>query len=190
MTTSSQSIERRSSWIGMPFIQSIRRIAEDANARLFSLQLLGTLSMPLKLSVGISRKTGEPNFGSRGATVGLEVEANVCLVRNPERLQQHLAYLFRLAQQSLDQQLSSDVTAVNGNSHTPDRPATTQSRPATSRQRRAIRAIASRLELDLASRLNDRYGVDRPDALSVSQASELIDALNSSGNGEYMGSVT
>ncbi|MGZ0174755.1 MAG: hypothetical protein ACKVHE_35095 [Planctomycetales bacterium] len=30
--------------------------------------------MPMKLNVGLSRKIGEPNFGSRGASVNLELE--------------------------------------------------------------------------------------------------------------------
>ena len=32
--------------------------------------------MPLKLSIASSRKVGEPNYGSRGATVGLEMEVD------------------------------------------------------------------------------------------------------------------
>lgn len=140
--------------------------------------------MPLKLSVGISRKMGEPNYGSRGASVGLEAEVNIGLVRDPERLQLHLGYLFRLAQKSLDEQMISSGTPVNGNSRGPDRPATAKPRRTTTRQQRAIRAIASRLALNLASQLNDRFGVDRPDGLSVSQASELIKVLNSSARNE------
>lgn len=144
--------------------------------------------MPLKLIVGLSSKTGQANFGSRGATVGLEIEANVGLVREPERLQQHLRYLFRLAQRSVDEQLSSsDGTFANNNGNGPTPPRTTKPRSATTRQRRAIRAIASRLELDLASQLNDRYGVDRPDLLSVSEASELIGIWSTSRNGEHAG---
>jgi hypothetical protein len=49
-------------------------------------------------------------------------------------------------------------------------------RPATDNQVRAIRSIASRQHADLDGLLRD-YGVDRPEDMSLKQASELIDAL-------------
>ncbi len=36
--------------------------------------------MPMKLNVGLSRKVGEPNYGSRGASVNLELELDAALV--------------------------------------------------------------------------------------------------------------
>ena len=50
-------------------------------------------------------------------------------------------------------------------------------RPATPNQVRAIRAIAQRGHADLTGVLRDDFGVDRPEGLSVTQASELIDRL-------------
>lgn len=140
--------------------------------------------MPVKLSVGLSRKVGEPHFGSRGATVGLEVAVDVELIRDPQRLQQHLAYLFRLARQSVDLELRDRRGPDTNPGNNVQRPACpTTTRPATPRQTRAIRAIASRFELDLPAQLRDRFGVARPDELSLSQASELIDAWNAPRNG-------
>jgi hypothetical protein len=68
---------------------------------------------------------------------------------------------------------------ANGNGHT-DRPLAGRSRPrrpATEKQVRAICSIANRQKADLAGLLQD-YGVDQPEGLSIKQASDLIDALN------------
>ena len=64
----------------------------------------------LKLNVGFSRKIGEANFSSRGASVNLEIEVESTLVREPDKLQAKIDYLFGLAKSSVDAQL-------NGNGH-------------------------------------------------------------------------
>jgi hypothetical protein len=65
----------------------------------------------LKLNVGFSRKIGEANYGSRGASVNLEIEVESGLVREPDKLQAKMDYLFGLAKSSVDAQLNG-----NGNS--------------------------------------------------------------------------
>ena len=76
--------------------------------------------MPLKLNVGLSRKVGEANYGSRGASVNLELELEAGLVSEPDRLQDRIRQLFRLAKQSVDEELNgssqpqSDQTAQFG----------------------------------------------------------------------------
>ena len=45
----------------------------------------------------------------------------------------------------------------------------------------ALHAIAHRLGLDLASTLQERFGIDYPEDLGIGQASELIDSLKASG---------
>ena len=42
--------------------------------------------MPLKLNVGLNRKVGEQNYGSRGASVNVEMELESSLVGEPSRL--------------------------------------------------------------------------------------------------------
>jgi hypothetical protein len=50
-------------------------------------------------------------------------------------------------------------------------------RRATSNQIRAIHAIASERQIDLIVELQSRFHVDRLEALTLVQASELIDAI-------------
>ena len=144
--------------------------------------------MPLKLNVGLSRKVGESNFGSRGASVNFEVELEHSLVREPDQLREKVRYLFGLAKEAVEQELSGHVPPVandhgtNGhNGNGTQRPA--NGRPATGSQVRAINAIAGRQRLDLSAELRSRFSVDRPDDLSISEASQVIDELKSSHSG-------
>jgi hypothetical protein len=42
-------------------------------------------AMPVKLTIAVARKIGQPNYGSRGATVGLEIE-EVSFAEQPQQL--------------------------------------------------------------------------------------------------------
>ena len=57
-----------------------------------------------------------------------------------------------------------------GNGHT-------NGRLATASQVRAICGIAKRQKIDLSAALQERFGVGRPDDLTIGQASEFIDAI-------------
>jgi hypothetical protein len=141
--------------------------------------------MPMKLIVNVSRKVGERHYSSRGASVGVEVVVDTNVVRDPPRLQRHIAYLFRLAQQSVDQQLrlygvptEDDQACEDGRRRDACR------RPATARQRRALCAIARRLEIDLAAELRDRFDAESLDDLTRPQASQLIGAWTTPDNSQ------
>ena len=162
--------------------------------------------MPLKLCVASGRNVGQPNFGSRSASVSLELEVDTALVAEPGRLQERIRELFGLAQKSINEELhgasgaapaSPPATSVNGNGagdsnrrHTPPRSTSNgnghsrgQQRgstipPATASQVRALTAIADRHRLDLDNVVR-KYGVSEPAALTIAQASDLIDQLNS-----------
>ena len=69
--------------------------------------------MPLKTNIGVSRKVADNNYGSRGCSVNLEVELDSSLIQEPERLQERIRQIFRLAQQSVDEELSRQ-NAANG----------------------------------------------------------------------------
>jgi hypothetical protein len=134
--------------------------------------------MPLKLNIAMSRKVGEPNYGSRGATVGLELEVDSSLAEQPQQLQERIDRLFRLAQEAVDRELNGrDAAAAASANHEPP------VRPATPAQIRAIHAIANRQNLDLTEELKSRFGVYRSDDLSLEEASALIDAIKPVVNG-------
>jgi hypothetical protein len=150
--------------------------------------------MPLRLNVGLSRKIGETNYGSRGASVNVEMELESALVGEPAKLQERIRQLFGIVRTSLVEELNGNGQAAtksaNGaNGHAnpgtdkpPPRP--TSNRAATQSQVRALHAIAKSKALNLTRLLRGRYQVDRPEDLGLKQASELIDALKNPSNGE------
>jgi hypothetical protein len=75
--------------------------------------------MPLKTNVGISRKIADNNYGSRGASVNLEVELDTNLIQEPERFQDRIRQVFRLAQQAIDDELDRQQgnCTSNGSTH-------------------------------------------------------------------------
>ena len=90
-------------------------------------------------------------------------------------------------QQSASSPAASAAAApVNGNGQAGNGQATgqrrSQVRKATASQVRAIEAIASKLQLDLSKWLQQRYGLRLAPELSITQASETIDALKASFN--------
>jgi hypothetical protein len=141
--------------------------------------------MPLKLNIAMSRKVGEPNYGSRGATVGLEMEVDSNLVDHPRQLHERIARLFRLAKQSVDRELKGTSAMCEPHANENGSAASEQPlvRPATPAQVRAIHAIANRQQLHLPEELRNRFGVFRADELTLDQASHMIDAIKPSANG-------
>jgi hypothetical protein len=61
--------------------------------------------MPVKLNIGLSRKVGEPNYGSRGASIHLEVEMENGVLNDPALMRDRVQDLYALARQSVDNEL-------------------------------------------------------------------------------------
>jgi len=152
--------------------------------------------MPLKTNIGVSRKVADNNYGSRGASVNLEVELDLALINDPERFHDRIRQVFRLAQQAIDNELgrqqgpaansANNGQSANGNGHSTSNghsPTNGNGKPrssgrkATASQVRALHAIANRQGIDLALTLQERYGIDHAEDLGIGQASELIDEL-------------
>jgi hypothetical protein len=89
--------------------------------------------------------------------------------------------LFRLANSSVDDELDGHSSANNSGSQ--DGSTTTNGRPATQSQVRAIHAISDRQKTDLMGLLRGRYHIERTEDLSLKDASDLIDYLKGSANG-------
>jgi hypothetical protein len=160
--------------------------------------------MPLKLNVGASRKVTDNNYGSRGASVNLELELDASLVAETGKLQEEIRRLFGLVRASVAEELNGHGSA-NGDGH--DAAATANvrpahsgvgartagkarangagSRPATASQVRALHAIARSQGIELSQFLYDRFQLHRANDLLINQASSAIDALKAVGGGSH-----
>lgn len=148
----------------------------------------------LKLNIGASKKVGEQNYGSRGASVNLEIELDTSLLTEPAKLQEKIRQLFGVARQSLAEELNGNgnghsPSTTNGNGQSAKQPANngtngtngasrnTTQRKATQSQVKAIHAIARNLRIDVSQFLNERFRVGKPDDLTIKEASQIIDDL-------------
>jgi hypothetical protein len=157
--------------------------------------------MPMKLNIGLCRKVGESNYGSRGASINLELELDSSLVGDSAKLKERIHQLFGLVRTSLAEELNggngkpanhpdganttqSRSANANGNGTNGSRNPPKTPRPATQSQVKAIHAIARSRQVDIGQFLQSRFHVTRPDDLSIKDASLVIDELkNPDGQG-------
>src|SRR5205807_1640883 len=86
---------------------------------LLALTRKGGTTMPLRLNVGLSRKVGEANYGSRGASINVDMEIDSALVSEPAKLQERIRQLFILVRTSLTEELNSGNPGHPGATHAP-----------------------------------------------------------------------
>ena len=146
--------------------------------------------MPLKLNVGVSKKLGLPGYSSIGATCNVELELA------PELFQHDLDAFherIRSAYVACHQAVHDELTRLQSTPDPEPVPARTNGhapyaappangtrrpqKPATANQVRAIRSLANRQRINLVELLRQDFGADSPEALSLSDASHLIDSL-------------
>jgi len=143
--------------------------------------------MAAKINVGLSKKVGESNYGSRGASVSLELDVDDVVVSDGARLRESIRRLYGVVRASLDEELHGGGDA-NSPPASHEQPASRDTepsrngwgsgnRPATRAQVKAIYAISHRQRADLPSLLRSRFNASRPDELSLREASRLIDEL-------------
>jgi hypothetical protein len=144
--------------------------------------------MPLKLTVGLAKKVGQPNYGSLGASCGVEVELeNSLLGGDPDAFRARVRDAFVACRRAVDDELER-LQSTPDDKRTKDGPEHSGSngtgpedsrarRPATPRQLRTIVAIARRQRANLESLLRTEYGEASLEELSLAEASRLIDGL-------------
>ena len=141
----------------------------------------------MKLNAGFSRKVGEPNYGSRGASVNVELELESSLVGDADALMNRIRNLFAIAKRAVDAELNGTPASQDTANSQANRQANgsqnsrfTDGEPvrhATVSQLRAIRTICNRQGLDAAQLANERFQVDDLNELTLREASTLIDHL-------------
>lgn len=154
--------------------------------------------MPLKASIGLSRKVGQENYGSLGANCQLEIELDASLVGDAEAFHEKIQRLYALANQAVTDQLAQKAASNgNGNAHENgyQRPANTRNQngngrgnddnnnsPASNRQIKYLLDIArQKHRMDLAQTAEfcrEQVGVNDIYQLTKNQASTVIDRLN------------
>jgi hypothetical protein len=155
--------------------------------------------MPLTLNVGLSKKVGLPNYGSLGVSCSVEVELDATLLlHNLDSFHDQVKQVYEachqavqdelLRQQDADSHNSPSQPSTNGNGQSPNGScihgsSRDQTRRSTANQIRAIEAIARRQDIDLVDLLRQRFGTDQAADLSIIEASNLIEELNSAANG-------
>ncbi|AGA26330.1 hypothetical protein [Singulisphaera acidiphila] len=163
--------------------------------------------MPLRLNVGVSKKLGLPEYSSIGASCNLELEVDSMLIHTDlDGLHEQIRGAFVAARQAVNDELARLQTQAppavaphagaanrptqgsgaltnesqarsNGARVGTNGPRSRSAKPSTANQVRAIVAIAQRQHADLEGLLRDEYHVDRPEDLSLNQASAFIDQL-------------
>ncbi len=148
--------------------------------------------MTTRLSVGITRKIGQPNFGSACASCQLEIEIDNSLMNDhADTLTERIRRTFDICRREVEAELlqhsvspANEGRTVNGHANgcvvdASSKPHASRVRPATDAQIRAIHAIASKANVRLASELDSAFGVASPQSLTLQQASSLIEKLKS-----------
>ncbi|HBJ36895.1 MAG TPA: hypothetical protein DDZ51_19485 [Planctomycetaceae bacterium] len=158
----------------------------------------------MKISVGLSKKVGQPNFGSLGASCQIEVELNDNEYRNEHRneypgsalqLQTKISQAFCICKAAVENELAierrfqqqvspppSDASRASDRRNSNAGAASDDRQPnpirnATAAQKRALGRIASAAQVDLISHAEREFGVQSIEQLTIRQASALIDRL-------------
>jgi hypothetical protein len=138
----------------------------------------------LKLSAGFSCKVGEPNYGSRAASINVELEVESGLTSDADALMTRIRNLFNITKRSVDAELDSAPSNTNDTARTSGHPG--NRRPANGEVIRyattsQVRAICKRQGVDATWLAAERFQVNDLEELTLREASSLIEELKSNG---------
>jgi hypothetical protein len=138
----------------------------------------------LKLNVGLNRKVGEPNYGSRGGSVNMEVELDNSLMQEPERLRDTVSRLFAMVRHSLELELGSEAAAIKAEKQTQvavkpegqtlQEAVSNNAKQASAKQLGFLQSLAKTQRRNLEKECLDEFET-YPERLSSKQASTLIE---------------
>jgi hypothetical protein len=139
--------------------------------------------MPLKLTVGISKKVGQPNYGSLGALCNVEVELDQSLIfDDPDSLQERITQAYAACRQAVQDELAAQQQATtsappaNGGAA----PHTTPKRQPDGPSNGQSGHRASQKQLDYVAQLAEQVhglGVPRLEALVQQMFAKPLDDL-------------
>ena len=145
----------------------------------------------IKLHVSACKKITDGNYGSRGGSVGIEVEVDSSLVGDSAKLQAHIRHLFELARRSLTEELqASNEPASVEDSHQPNESSFNGNGAGNAVTVAPVR-YASEKQIVCIQGLARKHGIPVPELLkqagvrvfndmSVRQASQMIESLKAS----------
>jgi len=142
--------------------------------------------MPLKLSAGLTKKVGLPNYGSLGAACHVELELDSALLQSPAALQAQVALAYDVCRRAVEAELnrepdvSAETVATNGHSNGHSNGHEEPVQPATDRQINYARQLASEIPgigwQGLDSTIQQRFEKSIA-KLTKSEASRIIERL-------------
>jgi hypothetical protein len=140
--------------------------------------------MPLKLTVGLCRKVGQPDYGSLGATCNVEVELPSSALDDLEAFHRHARAVYAACQQAVNEQLAGSQAnaAANGNGQSRAKPASRTEPAAGSSNNGSNAHAASEKQIGYLRQLAkqvDGLGIRRLETLSQKMHGKPLAALTS-----------
>lgn len=142
--------------------------------------------MAMKISVGLQKKVGQPNYGSLGASCHVEFEIDPVLIEsNLDGFHNKVNGAFLACRQAVNAQLrqqqeqamKSDESVETKRLEEVHRPSPQRTGSVTPNQLKAIHAIARRLQLNPQKLVQERFDRYVPEDLTIREASQLLDEL-------------